>query len=904
MASRIFIVVLTALLFGACAENSTPQPQDMPDLGPDIGPNQPEESGPSIPIPTYGGTPSWEPLDGAPIKVLQLLRVQMERTFVLNVAHTGVVQVVDLTNPTNPTLVTTLPFQGNPTAIFESGEWVLLVVNRWENQTSSTDVLVIDGSDLSAPTIAGTLNLDDYAIDSALLGERLLLTLSGNQGADVVGVTWSTTGQPVADARINIGPLAGVHALNDKHMVLVGRDTSPSPTTAENNATPAEAAEIHVFDANYNHGSVVVPGPVYTLDTTADVLRVGFQTSQTGSFTIEQVLRTFDISDLSAISRIDSEKIVAESPLIFVPAGAVYGTTSVPIAANGQIGTPSGTGLRWWQDNWRVLNSGQILVVEAENSPNQATEMKVRLMDVATDTAQITELAAAQLNTLGEQLQIGAYQVIEDVVSVLAEDGLTEETGLILVPYSVNAGWNQSHGALQIFTFSETTVSARGAIGAYARVPLEGIFLGNKLTLMNGAEISTHDVSDLDSPLPLSRLELTPTITHVLSFGDYVLRRHADFNYNTGTLALDRLNDQLEVVLAQNLHGEALSTFEVPVASRLDQVGTTLVATSYERGATSEDYIVHIEVWDLSNPLMPTKAPRLTVQNFPPHLSDLEAGVDNYRTGPRFAVFPIENGLIYVERNVKQIAKTQDVPFQSWASVKLHLLDLRDPAQPVLGPVVEPGANTRVVDIVGSENSLHLTTWEHITVEGDAYTFVRHQLQTVDYSNLNAPTLSPPIDVAGRVLRVDGDVFITFDGVQSDDRGVHARITRQRLDAAGATTEATHILVDRDAHDVRVVGSSVLIANSARYGESLSLEIITTPELEVIRTMELGVSWVSGSTDRHLAFDGLSSLIVDVEDPLNPDFFNVSVSARGRQMLRLGDALLIAAGRKGLLVEP
>lgn len=889
MRINILITLFAAIFFVSCSDNAT---APVTEPGPALG----ETEFVSVALPPLDNDPHSEGPDNEWVDVLQVTRFQGERTLVITATPFGGLKVVDLTDPSNPNLVAEAPLEGRTLALHDLGDWVVVTSHRFDG-TTFCDVVVVDVTDLESPIISSKLSLPGIASRSVLLGEDVGLIIRDSDVSKVVTLSISSDGQ-LTSTSVNLPSSAGYVTNGEKYLVLAERVfLTPTPTTSMNNAPSSESTKLTVFDDQGRNGSVTVSGSLAAMEIRGNVLLAAFESHHVDS---NHTVRTFDITDPTDIQAIDNETVCCVP--IFVADGMLSGGVAVPISVDGQFGTPQPSTVSASRDSWRLVDEGRrILVVEPTGESGSPGQITAKLYDIE-DLGQTAEVATTELSGLGEGLSFQQYYVVENSVSIFAPDGTTEETGLIVVPYTERTSLHQEQGALQLFTFSSNTVTARGVILSYSNVAMEVIGVStNTVALLTGGEIRVYDLLDPSNPQELSVLELAPTITNIFEFGSFLIRRHKDFNYNSGARAIARLTDRVEVVPADDIHGNAVATFDVPLHAALYKVGHLLVARHSQRNSAT-DVTTTVDIWDLSNPLVPVATEGLVGQDFSHGFGDLSAHTNNYRHGPRFAAYELDDALVFVERIRTQIPHSENGPARSWATVKLHLLDLSDPAQPKFGPVVDMGSDERVVSITADGRKLHVTTWVPWPVAGEDQEHIRHYLKTVDYGDLNTPTLSEPINIPGIVLHKDADLLATVDGVSVEDR-VDATINRLRLGDGVATLEAVVRIANRDVHDVRFVAGHVLVSHTERWGEDFTLDITTFPELEIASQTAIPGGWmyVVGSSRRHMVYSGQQIVAVEFENSSLPTVLTGSGWAWGRQLTNLGNELLIAAGRHGII---
>jgi hypothetical protein len=379
--------------------------------------------------------------------------------------------------------------------------------------------------------------------------------------------------------------------------------------------------------------SIQVEGMVrnqFNMHIHGDVMRVVSAGRWNGGNTNH--LETFNIADINNISRIDHDTFGDGQDLfatLFLEDRAFFVTYlrqdpfhAFSIAANGQAEEKSEFIVSGWNDFFQAVSSQTRLVGIGKNDQDGNT-MAVSLYDI-TDLENPNPLIAREEVDLDWSWSEAnwdhrAYSVLEKGTRVNAPTGELE-TGLVLLPFS---GYDRDEGtyvsAVQIFTFSNNTLTLRGTMdhGSQVRRSFVADRDDNTTANLSEVELSLFDTSDPDAPQELGRVELAPNYSGFWLFGDYGIRRESRQRYYSYYSNNVTENDTLEVV---PLTGDPdtvqeLASVEIPGGSQVHKVGDMLVTTSQsliDNSNGERNYETEINVWDFSNPTAPTHRGSLT----------------------------------------------------------------------------------------------------------------------------------------------------------------------------------------------------------------------------------------------------------------------------------------------------
>ncbi|MBA2664287.1 MAG: hypothetical protein H0U74_18500 [Bradymonadaceae bacterium] len=224
---------------------------------------------------------------------------------------------------------------------------------------------------------------------------------------------------------------------------------------------------------------------------------------------------------------------------------------------------------------------------------------------------------------------------------------------------------------------------------------------------------------------------------------------------------------------------------------------------------------------------------------------------------------------------------------REWSQYRFRVLDLSSPTSPVLREALDMPSQDEGVDVLARGSSLYYAYKRPAEVEGDGRAFVRYFIKQIDLSEAS-PLFGPEINVAGRLLALEGDVVYTRGEVYGE-KFVETFVARARIDGERAVLEGSRHFRGRQ---VRLVGSdpsglmlvthgphpsffdgwqapvdspvqlSVLDVSDAAFGEHARIGI---PYLDKLHQASAGRA-VFGEADEN--GDGL--VVFDTSDPKNP----------------------------------
>lgn len=562
-------------------------------------------------------------------------------------------QVIDISDTDNPHIIGRAAMSGYPVEMYVVDKTAFILMNNWSGyygsryqtllrQIRGGVVVVVDMSNLEAPRvmeqrpIAGNILKSRVVRDSNAANLFIASQRYGHwedeleDGSTYYAKTFVTS-LDISDRKAEViteielgGWVTDIQATTRYLMVARGSyqwwDEGLGST-------------ISLIDITDPRGSMVegsqvrVRGEVYSqfnMDIHGDVMRIVSGARWGGA--ASNWLQTYDISDFQNLELIDEVSfgdgmnlfatLFLGNKAFFVTFFRVDPFHAFEITDEGYAQEISEYEVSGWNDFFRpVLNESRLIGIGINDEEGQRVAVSLYdITDLANPEPMIARREVSSRWSWSEaNWDHRAFSVLEDAVVAYADDG-TLETGLVLLPYSGyddTPGYHRYRSNVQIFTFSEDTLTARGVLSH--PTPVRRAFLAEADTAANLSEtdLGFHDLSDPDEPQELGSVQLAPnyvqiieTPTHILrvqgpsqSWGYYDRSRDMDGAGEVHVLAADEDDlDSATAIASFNIHGNASVHFS----------DSTLYAVSYlsSDGYTREG--LKIERWDLSDPSAPS----------------------------------------------------------------------------------------------------------------------------------------------------------------------------------------------------------------------------------------------------------------------------------------------------------
>ncbi|MEZ4462273.1 MAG: beta-propeller domain-containing protein [bacterium] len=304
-------------------------------------------------------------------------------------------------------------------------------------------------------------------------------------------------------------------------------------------------------------------------------------------------------------------------------------STRFEITDTGMITEKSEFIVSGWNDFFRPVESDTRLVGIGYNDTANTRKLAISLYDVTDLTNPNPLLAREEIDLDWGWSEASwddrAFTVLEKGTSVLAADG-TLETGLILLPFQGYDSQKKEYvSAVQIFTFSATTLTARGLMTHDD--PVRRSFVAdrsdNTIGNMSEQELKLHDATLPDAPVELGSVQLAPDYNDFIVLGQYALRRQNRQSYyswwgNSATNATDDL--QVVALSGDPDAAEAVAEIQIPAYAQLTKVGNVLAVsnqTPKDINDYSKGFDTEVQLWDFTDPTVPVLASSKVYSDLP-----------------------------------------------------------------------------------------------------------------------------------------------------------------------------------------------------------------------------------------------------------------------------------------------
>lgn len=554
-------------------------------------------------------------------------------------------QLIDVSDPSAPAIVGNLRISASPVEMYAKGEYAYLLMNNWQGYSGKRDdikverynggvILAIDISDPSAPEIVDRLDVPGYIRTSRMVtdGSSAALYIASNQyneGSQTIvqSFTLDANGGITAKSKIDLGGNVQDIQATPEAMLVARIDWQNRTDTnslaiidiSNTDGTMVEGADISIA-GRIAHKS--------NMDLYNGVLRV-----VSGSHWDNNMnhLETFNVADINNPIAVDHDEFGEGEGLeatLFLGNKAFFVTYfrqdpfhAFEIDDEGNAEEKLEYIISGWNDFFRAVSDETRLIGIGKNDEN-GNNMAVSLYDISDLSNLNPFISRAEVAMDSSWSEANwddrAFSVLENAVSVYAKD--VEETGLVLLPFH---GYKRDVGSMsgvQIFTFSDQTLTKRGVMEQNDQVRRSFLAQSDAVANISEAELSLFDHTDPDAPVELSRLGLAPNYSDFMIFGNYGarLKGNAGYGYydrpDTPNIPVNTLE-----VIALNQDPEKaapVATLEIPANASIYQVTNLLVTV--EMTWQEEKSETHIQVYDFSDPEDPRKAGSLTTDKLQP----------------------------------------------------------------------------------------------------------------------------------------------------------------------------------------------------------------------------------------------------------------------------------------------
>jgi hypothetical protein len=548
-------------------------------------------------------------------------------------------QVIDFSDVSRPKIIGRISVSGTPVEMYVVGTRAYVLLNDWYGYYGGRKdiladkyqgglVLGIDISDPASPQIVGRAKVPGWIQTSRLTrggGKEALFVAANNWESQSMTVVRSFSIQDSGDlsvmSTIDLGGyVIDVQATPEAMMVARydwqqgdGRSTVSVIDISDPDGFMIEGAEVEVAGTIKNKTN---------MDLYKNILRIssgrgwwnGNPANHIQTFNVSDIFHPIPVDDLSFA---DGQDLYASlflgNKAFLVTYLRVDPLHAFEITDEGAITAKSEYVITGWNDFFTPVFGGTRMIgvgIDDQNGRRMAASL-YDIVDLSNPNPFLGRAAVEFDYTWSEaQWDDKAFSVLENAVSVAAPNGSTE-TGLVLLPFS---GYSQGSGsyvaAVQIFTYSENSITRRGVMEQGTQVQ-RSFLAGDYAANLSQEDLSFFDHRNPDQPVELGRLELAPNYQDFFIFGSFGARLKNDRDYygwwGQGTAKLP--DNQLQIISLENDpdNAEPLATISLPAYAQVYHVGALAVAvsTEYIAGSDPLTYRSEIRVFDLSNPAQP-----------------------------------------------------------------------------------------------------------------------------------------------------------------------------------------------------------------------------------------------------------------------------------------------------------
>ncbi|MBC3873797.1 beta-propeller domain-containing protein [Undibacterium flavidum] len=526
--------------------------------------------------------------------------------------------------------------------------------------------------------------------------------------------------------------------------------------------------------------TVTVNGTATGTTTTAPLVLTTIQTSSLNTNHVE----TFNIADIAKPVAVDHDTFGAEQQL--------YGTTFLPdraffvtylrrdpfhafsITPDGVMQEENEFIVSGWNDFFVPVQANSRMIGVGHNDANNRRALAISLYDITNLKNTQPLVARAEVDLAYSFSEANwddrAFTVLDNATNVLADDGKTLETGLVLLPYT---GWDSGNyvykTGVQIFSFSATTLTRRGSMQQDSQVRRS--FMGdssqNIAANLSVNELSLFGIANPNAPVKKSSLELSTNYSQFVALSNVGVRyRASDFGW-WGSNSAAKRTDAVEVVALNNVDGDTpIASVVVPASSKIFNVGNHLsVVTSEMVGNLMR---TTIKTYDLSIPT----APRLTsnfvsdeilgANNFSNPLADICMSCGGYASTQ---VLTVGKALVFVSRTLQNdLSADGKTITRYWSNQNFQVLNLEDVNHPVLLPKISMAKDEENVDVIQNGSSLWVNyqkAQQQLGPNGELQS--KYFVKELNLTAPANPRLGKEINIPGQLMAIVGDQFYCLE---------------------------------------------------------------------------------------------------------------------------------------------
>ncbi len=574
---------------------------------------------------------------------------------ILNLNSYRGLQVIDFSDVSKPEVIGRARISGFPVEMYVVGTWAVVLLNNyqgyWGNRHdvnvdsySGGLVVTVDIADPQNPVIRDSARVPGQILVSRLTrgGAKQALFVAANDWSQdetmtvVRSFAVNANGQLLRRSTIDLGGYVADIQATPQALLVAGYDW-----TAEDYHSVVSIIDISDPDGFMVQGARVATAGIVDNKTKMDLYKGVLRVASAGGWSGSNYnhLQTWNVRDIQNPVEVDHQVFAEQESLFatlflgnkafFVTYQRVDPFYTFYIDDQGHIEARSEFEVSGWNDFFKpVLDDTRLVGIGMNDEAGQT--MSVSLYDITDLNNPEPLVARAQVNAENSWSEARwddrAFSVLQNAVSVKNSAGGTE-TGMVLLPFS---GWDSQRdtyiAAVQIFTFSDSSLTRRGIMehGTWVRrsfQPDEGLTAN-----LSEESLSLFDSTDPDSPSELGRVELAPNYMDFLVYGHYGarLKYNRDYYYWWWGSGSSLPGNQLQIVDLDDDPdtAEPVAVVELQSDAQVYKVGSLAVAVSMKWVRRSDDeygYDTTIQVFDLTDPRNPVQTSTMTTDRLSPY---------------------------------------------------------------------------------------------------------------------------------------------------------------------------------------------------------------------------------------------------------------------------------------------
>lgn len=794
-----------------------------------------------------------------------IFRVLENGKTILNANRYRGLQIIDISDVSKPSIIGKANVIGSPVEMYRVDNLVYLLLNEYKSYQrimvegkesldafNGAAVVTLDISQITAPRIISATRVPGYIQTSRMTSgngkNALYLTASEYYNYTAGGLTkafsYALSAQGATEKSVLDlgGHMQAIAATGDRLLVARNPDWSR-----------AIGSKVAIIDISSPEGvmqqgaDVQVAGWVRNknnLHIAGNILRVvsgalpGFMLPNLPPVTNNDAataintnhIQTFDISDIKQAKARDhktfglNQNLFAttfmEDRAFFVTYLRVDPFHAFSISPTGMLNEENEFVVSGWNDFFKPVHNNSRLIGIGHNDENNRRVIAVSLYD--SSNLKNRNPLIVRANTDLENTWSAAswddraFSVLENATNVLAADGKTVETGLVLLPYSAyDAIKGQSLNGVQTFSFSNNTLTRRGTMSHSD--PVSRTFLAQSALAANLSDrfLSLFDTKNPNQPVHRASLSLTQSYSQLVPFARFAAR----LNYGVIGETPSTTRDMVEFVNFDNANSrDILGKLEVPVGSQIYNVGEKLVVVHKKYAETNQH--IEVAVWDISNPAQAVLMGKTAVtdaQDSLPHnliSTDMKLGATLLPYPSMSDAQVVGDALVFVKNNWMPIYANSKSPFVTDFTVKLSLsiVDLSNPAAPQFQPNIALDDKQHSVGVVA--NGKHLWLNYKVAAEPDTTQLpqAKYFVKRLDLSTPSKPLLSREINIPGQLMAVTGDQLYTKDFHWTKVHGIDNSINVLTVQDDLAYRQVSHMLTNQIVTSLHVDAGNIFVS--------------------------------------------------------------------------------------------